>query len=171
MARDEIELLSVLTEVISLKGALKIVQANQNKFIKDGDSRLLNARMPVGHGGSHAQGAADPIPPDEHTHRRKEITDFFETPFWPDIADKPERFPPTQHAASHRADGDDPLVVDWKDIRNRPKPPRPQPTVYMTAPGPAAAGGIASSPPVGGKRIQNMYWNPATQEIVTVIEE
>jgi len=31
--------------------------------------------------------------------------------------------------------------------------------------------GILSAPPTGMKKITNMYWNPETQELITVIED
>jgi hypothetical protein len=31
--------------------------------------------------------------------------------------------------------------------------------------------GIPSNPPSGQKRIQNLYWNPSTQELVFIIED
>jgi len=40
---------------------------------------------------------------------RSKITDFWATPFWPNILDKPSAFPPEPHASSHRPGGGDPL--------------------------------------------------------------
>ena len=34
---------------------------------------------------------------DPHAHVRADITDFFASPFWDNIPDKPDKFPPEEH--------------------------------------------------------------------------
>jgi len=39
---------------------------------------------------------------DAHEHLRAEISDFFSSPFWDNIPDKPSEFPPATHADTHK---------------------------------------------------------------------
>jgi hypothetical protein len=41
---------------------------------------------------------------------RSKITDFFNTPFWNNIPDKPSTFPPSLHASDHSSTGSDPIT-------------------------------------------------------------
>jgi len=45
---------------------------------------------------------------------RSKITDFFDSPFWDNIPDKPSSYPPSAHASSHASGGSDP--IDPADI-------------------------------------------------------
>lgn len=44
-----------------------------------------------------------------HTHPRSDITDFWDSPFWNNIPDKPSAYPPEAHASSHAKGGSDEL--------------------------------------------------------------
>ena len=50
------------------------------------------------------------LPPSAHTHVRSDITDFWSTPFWSSIPDKPSVFPPSNHASQHGSGGGDPIT-------------------------------------------------------------
>lgn len=58
------------------------------------------------------------VPPGSHTHLRSDVTDFWSTPFWTNIPDKPSTYPPNAHASSHEYGGSD-LVrnLDYLAIR------------------------------------------------------
>jgi hypothetical protein len=45
-----------------------------------------------------------------HKHVRNDILDFFSTPFWDSIPDRPSTFPPSAHANTHQAGGSDALT-------------------------------------------------------------
>jgi len=45
-----------------------------------------------------------------HKHVRNDILDFFSTPFWGNIPDKPSTFPPSAHANTHQSGGSDALT-------------------------------------------------------------
>ncbi len=47
---------------------------------------------------------------------RSKITDFFSTPFWDNIPDKPSRYPPEPHASEHSKGGSDELSLDASQI-------------------------------------------------------
>jgi hypothetical protein len=47
-----------------------------------------------------------------HKHVRNDILDFFSTPFWNNIPDKPSTFPPSAHANTHQSGGSDALTGD-----------------------------------------------------------
>ena len=47
---------------------------------------------------------------------RSKITDFFSTPFWDNIPDKPSVFPPDLHASTHAKGGADELSLDASQI-------------------------------------------------------
>ena len=51
-----------------------------------------------------------------HTHSRADIRDFWATPFWDSIPDKPSVFPPEAHASSHKPGGADPIFPADYDI-------------------------------------------------------
>jgi len=42
---------------------------------------------------------------------RSKISDFFASPFWANIPDKPSAFPPSAHASTHHSGGADPLAL------------------------------------------------------------
>lgn len=44
-----------------------------------------------------------------YNHVRANITDFWNSPFWANIPDKPSTFPPSVHASSHHSGGSDAL--------------------------------------------------------------
>jgi hypothetical protein len=46
-----------------------------------------------------------------HSHTRSEITDFWSTPFWNNIPDKPSTFTPSAHAYTHIAGGSDEISI------------------------------------------------------------
>jgi len=50
------------------------------------------------------------------TASRSIITDFFSSPFWDNIPDKPSAFPPSAHASSHASGGSDPVSLDASQI-------------------------------------------------------
>jgi hypothetical protein len=57
---------------------------------------------------------ADDIP----SITRSKISDFWGTPFWANIPDKPSTFPPSAHASSHEYGGSDPVRnLDYLAIR------------------------------------------------------
>jgi len=57
------------------------------------------------------------FPPEEHTHTRSDITDFWSSPFWDNIPDKPSAFPPEPHGSSHNIGGSD-EIPDLATLRN-----------------------------------------------------
>ena len=57
------------------------------------------------------------FPPEEHTHTRSDITDFWSSPFWDNIPDKPSVFPPESHGSSHNIGGSD-EIPDLATLRN-----------------------------------------------------
>jgi len=48
--------------------------------------------------------------------RRQWIRDFFSSPFWDNIPDKPSAFPPEAHASTHAKGGSDELSLDASQI-------------------------------------------------------
>lgn len=81
--------------------------------------RLSLSQMPTGTSGYVLEAAgvgSDPqyvdpngrYLPASHSHTRSEITDFWNTPFWDNIPDKPTEFPPTAH------------THDWTEVLNKP---------------------------------------------------
>jgi len=48
--------------------------------------------------------------------RRQWIRDFFSSPFWDNIPDKPSKFPPEAHASAHAKGGSDELSLDASQI-------------------------------------------------------
>jgi len=58
----------------------------------------------------------DKYAPKSHTHTRDEITDFWNTPFWDNIPDKPSTFPPEAHASSHGKGGSDEVSIDASQV-------------------------------------------------------
>jgi hypothetical protein len=50
------------------------------------------------------------VPP--YVYSRQDITDFWNTPFWGNIPDKPSAFPPSSHSSSHRFGGSDAIPSD-----------------------------------------------------------
>jgi hypothetical protein len=67
-----------------------------------------------GHASRHAAGGADAIFPVS----RSNISDFFASPFWGSIPDKPTTFPPSHHASTHASGGDDAITIDRSQISN-----------------------------------------------------
>jgi len=55
---------------------------------------------------------ADDIP----SISRSKISDFWDTPFWGNIPDKPSTFPPSTHASTHASGGSDPVSLDASQI-------------------------------------------------------
>ena len=47
---------------------------------------------------------------------RSKITDFWDTPFWDNIPDKPSAFPPEAHASTHALGGSDELSLDASQV-------------------------------------------------------
>jgi hypothetical protein len=47
---------------------------------------------------------------------RSKISDFWGTPFWGNIPDKPSTFPPSTHASTHASGGSDPVSLDASQI-------------------------------------------------------
>ena len=72
--------------------ALVKVKATEDglNFIKQGSGNGLDADMVDGHHASDFALAG-------HTHTRSEVTDFWSTPFWSNIPDKPSTYPPEDH--------------------------------------------------------------------------
>ena len=55
-----------------------------------------------------------------HTHSRSEITDFWSTPFWENIPDKPSTFPPESHTHSRSDITDFWSSPFWDNIPDKP---------------------------------------------------
>ena len=84
-----------------------------------------------------------------HTHTRTDIVDFFSTPFWNNIPDKPPDFPPSPHTHSlsdilqsgastnqvPKWSGTQwqPGSVNWDEITNRPSQFPPSPHTHVKA--------------------------------------
>jgi len=66
----------------------------------------LNGEQIGKHASRHAAGGADAL----SGLSRSMISDFFNTPFWPNIPDTPTSYPPSAHASTHAADGADAIT-------------------------------------------------------------
>jgi hypothetical protein len=62
-------------------------------------------RLPWNHASRHAPGGGDPL----GNLSRSQVSDFWTSPFWGEIPDKPSTFPPSPHASSHAVGGADAL--------------------------------------------------------------
>jgi hypothetical protein len=99
------------------------------EFIREGDSRLSNARTPTTHTHLWADITDKPttFAPSGHTHTKSQITDFAHTHLWADITDKPTTFAPTTHTHLWADITDKPTTFAptththlWADITDRP---------------------------------------------------
>jgi hypothetical protein len=85
-------------------------------------SALLDSLTIGAHASRHAEGGVDTVFPWNHASRhasggadalsdlsRSMLTDFFVSPFWDNIPDKPSSYPPSAHASSHASGGADAL--------------------------------------------------------------
>jgi hypothetical protein len=63
-------------------------------------------RLPWNHATRHLPGGGDPL----SGLSRSQVSDFFSSPFWDNIPDKPSAFPPSAHAPTHQTGGDDPIT-------------------------------------------------------------
>jgi len=98
--------------------------------------RLSLDRLPTGTSGYvlEGQGTASPAwvnpngryTPASHSHSRGDITNFFSSPFWDNIPDKPSEFPPEAHTHDDRYYTKTQLQtsgqssVHWNNITNKP---------------------------------------------------
>ena len=60
------------------------------------------------------------FPPEEHTHTRSDITDFWSSPFWENIPDKPSAFPPESHTHTRSEITDFWSSPFWDNIPDKP---------------------------------------------------
>jgi parallel beta-helix repeat protein len=63
-------------------------------------------RLPWDHASRHAPGGGDPL----GNLNRYQVSDFFSSPFWNNIPDRPSTYPPSSHASAHDRGGADPLT-------------------------------------------------------------
>lgn len=63
---------------------------------------------------------SDKYAPKSHTHTRDEITDFWNTPFWDNIPDKPSEYPPEAHTHTRSEITDFWDTPFWDNIPDKP---------------------------------------------------
>jgi hypothetical protein len=63
-------------------------------------------RLPWNHASRHLPGGGDPL----NGLSRSQVSDFFSSPFWDQIPDKPSSYPPSAHASTHQTGGSDPIT-------------------------------------------------------------
>jgi hypothetical protein len=93
--------LSELTIDVDKDWVGKVIK-NLGEPVDPGDA----LRLPWNHASRHQIGGGDPI----SGLSRSQISDFFTSPFWDQIPDKPSTFPPSAHASTHQTGGGDPLT-------------------------------------------------------------
>jgi len=82
---------------------------------------LADPQPPKAHKASHEAGGSDALT----ALLRGIITDFWNTPFWANIPDKPSTFPPDTHATSHQNGGADEInVAGLNGELADPQPPK-----------------------------------------------
>jgi hypothetical protein len=62
-------------------------------------------RLPWNHASRHLPGGGDPL----SGLSRSQLSDFWDSPFWANIPDKPSSYPPLPHASTHASGGSDAL--------------------------------------------------------------